>query len=313
MTTLQSTSGLAAASDPAGLRASYERSRLDGLAELQAGRLVEAFACYEAMLVAAQELGDANAVDLAYCNRSAVAIALGDIERPIPELRAILMRSQSVENCAFAAYHIARAYELRKEPKKSLFYARIARDRANELASPQRLAAANNQIGNAQLADSLFVEAAESYRRALGLVPAGLEDWQLICLANLAYCELMLGRRREALRRLYYVLRAARRIGSTRLEMIARVDLCFAHLELDRYVTADRHGQRGLQLAEAIGEVDWVKNALYLLGQVAVLADRSDVARERFVALQQRFYPGRPEIPDILLGVDVRRVINLRA
>jgi tetratricopeptide (TPR) repeat protein len=294
-------------------REGYEHFRRAGLRELQAGRLAEALQSYDSMLACARGLGDHNAVDLAFCNRSAIAIALGDVDGPLPELRAILVRNLDTENCAFAAYHIARAYELRKEPKKSLFYARIARDRAEQLAHPQRLAAANNQIGNALLADSFFVDAAESYRRALALVPAGLDDWQLICLANLAYCELVMERYGDALGRLYHVLRTARRIASPRLEMIARVDLCFAHLDLGRYATAERHGTRGLALAEAIGEVDWIKNALYLLGEVAVLAGRREQARERFTDLQGRFFPQRTSLPELLLGVDVRKVINLRA
>ena len=53
--------------------------------------------------------------------------------------------------------------------------------------------------------------------------------------------------------------------------MIAHVDLCYAHLELGRLRDAERHGRLGLALAEASGERDWVKNALYLLGEVAVL------------------------------------------
>ena len=148
---------------------------------------------------------------------------------------------------------------------------------------------------------------------ALALVPPGLADWQLICLANLGYCEVVRNRRREGLRLLYRVLRAARRGSLPRLEMIARLDLCFAHLENGSLGRAGRHGARGWALAEEIGEVDWIKNALYLLGEVAVLEGRSDEAHERFTELQRRFYPGQPYLPDFLVGVDVRSMINLRA
>lgn len=293
--------------------AAYERERASGLQALEAGHLDEARGHFAAALASARQLGDVQLVDRALCNEAAVAISLGDVERPIPELRAIVMRNLCPENCALAAYNIARAYELRKECKKSLFYARIARDRALQAGSTQRLAAATNQIGNALLADSFFEEAAESYRRALALVPAGLAEWQLICQANLAYCEVMNGQPMPALRHLYRVLRAARRLGSPRLQMIARLDLCFVHMELGRYRTADRYGRRGLALAEVIGEVDWVKNGLYLLGQIAVLEARDQEARRCFGNLQSRFYPDQPYLPEFLLGIDVRKVINLRA
>ena len=303
---------------PDALREEYERLRVAGLAALQAGDIAAALATYESMHACARRIGDASLVDLAFCNRAAVAITLGEVEEPIAGLREILLRSQNVENCAFAAYHIARAYELRKEFKKSLFYARIARDRAEQLGHPQRRASAYNQIGNALLAESLFEDAAASYRHALSLAPTELEheqqgEAQLIYMANLGYCEVVLGRIRSGISRLYHVLRFARREGSRRLEMMARIDLCFANMERQRLARADRHGRRAYALAKEIGEVDELKNALYLLGEVAVLDDRLDDARTWFGELQRRFFPQQTKLADFLVGVDVRRVINLRA
>ena len=297
----------------AGHRQEYEQRRARGLAALDQGRLAEALDEFAAALALAREHCDQELVDRALCNRAAVAISLGDVDAPMPELREILVRNLCADNCALAAYNIARAYELRKQPKKSLFYARIARDRAEQAGNSQRLAAANNQIGNALLADSFFEEAAVSYRRALSLVPEGFADWQLICLANLGYCEVVRERRRNGLRLLYRVLRAARARRLRRLEMIASLDLCFAHLDGDDLGRARRHGERGRALAEEIGEVDWIKNAYYLLGEVAVLEGNGDEARTCFGELQRRFYPDQPYLPDFLVGVDVRKMINLRA
>ena len=69
----------------------------------------------------------------------------------------------------------------------------------------------------------------------------------------------------------------------------------------------------GPALAEEIGEVDLIKNALYLSGQVAVLLDDEARGREIFAELQRRFYPGQPFLADLLVNVDVRPLINLRA
>jgi tetratricopeptide (TPR) repeat protein len=294
-------------------RAEYERLWRRAEDAKEAGRLEEALGAYAESLAAARRLGDLELVDRAVCNEAAVAIALGEIDSRIPPLREILMRNGSATNCYLAAYHVARAYELRKEPKKGLFYARIARERAEQLGHPQRRGAAYNQMGNALLAESMFEEAAASYRRALATVPEELTDWRLLCLANLAYCEVVLGRHRAGASRLYRVLRSALRGASRRIEMMVRLDLCFALLELGRLRAAARHARRAYALTHEVGEVGEVKNCLYLLGQVAVLEQRLADARHWFGELQERFYPGQPNLPELLIGVDVRRMINLRA
>ena len=83
------------------------------------------------------------------------------------------MRNQSPINCFLAAYTIARAYELRRDNRKGLFYARLARDRAAVLERPEWLASAWNQIANFLLGDSFFGEAAETYRHALAAAARG--------------------------------------------------------------------------------------------------------------------------------------------
>jgi tetratricopeptide (TPR) repeat protein len=291
----------------------YERDRARGLAALEAGRLDEAREAFAAALAAARTLGDPELVDRAFCNEAAVAISLGDVEAPVAPLREILLRNHSVANCYLAAYNIARAYELRKDHKKGLFYARIARDRAESLAHREWLASAWNQIANFLLGDSFFEEAASTYRRAVALLPGIETSRQLVYLTNLAYCDLMLGRMRTGVATLYRCLRTARRRGWRRGEMIAHVDLCYAHLELGRLREAERHGRHGLELAEAACEPDWVKNALYLLGEVAVVAGTPREGRDRFEQLQQRFYPEQPHLADLLVTVDVRGLVNLRA
>lgn len=291
----------------------YEDARRQAQQALDAGRLEEARSHLAIALEVAHRHGDADLIDHAYCAESAVAIALGEIETPVPRLREVLIRNRSHENCILAAYNISRAYELRKDYKKSLFYGRLAHDRAQQTQDRRRQASACNQIGNALLGESHFEEAAESYRRALALLPHGSGEWELTCSANLGYCELVRGRLRDGLRRLYAVLRQAQRSRLRRLELITRLDLCYGHMELGRLDSAERFGKRGLLLAEQVAEVDWIKNALYLLGQVAVLAGRTQEARERFSELQRRFYPTQTYLADFLVGVDVRQIVNLRA
>ncbi|HXT20658.1 MAG TPA: hypothetical protein VN923_07915 [Thermoanaerobaculia bacterium] len=291
----------------------YDREWQLTLAASEAGRLRDALVHCSAALAAARCAGLSDLVDRTRCAEATIAIELGEAASPLPGLREILVRNGNAENCSRAARVIARAYELTKDYRKSLFYARVARDRAEEAHSPERLGVAYNQMGNALLGQSLFGEAADSFRQALGRIPASQIEWRLICTANLAYCGLLEGRLREGLRSLYRVLREARRHRLTRLEMIARVDLCYAYLELDRLREAERCGRRGLALAEWVGEQTGIKNAMYLLGQVAVLQGEEERARDHFGALQRRFYPGQNHLADFLVSVDVRPLINLRA
>ena len=293
--------------------ADYEREWQLAVAANEAGRLEEARRHLAAAFQAAQREGDEDLVDRAFCNQAALTMALGGDEDPVPRLCAILMRNRSQVNCFLAANNIARAYELRRDFAKGLFYARIARDRAEALGRPEWLATASNQIANLLLAESYFEEASSRYREALALIPDASSSRQLVYLANLGYCELVLGRFQSGLALLYRCLRTARRRGWTRLEMIARIDLCYGHLELGRFEDAEAHGRRGLQLAEHTGESDWVKNALYLLGEVSVLAGADSRAYAWFHELQRRFYPAQNHLPDLLLSVDIRKLINLRA
>lgn len=291
----------------------YEREWREAEAAKEAGRFDEALERYRASLAVAERLGDEELVDRAFCNCAALSLAIGRGDDPVPRLCTILLRSPSQVNGFLAANTIARACEWRRDNKKGLFYARIALERAKALERPEWIAAASNQIGNFLLGESYFENAVQSYREALALLPSDDGQRQLTYLANLGYCELVLGQFQSAMRVLYRCLRVARNRGWQRLQMVAHTDLCYGHLELGRYDDAERHGRRGLALAESNGEGEWIKNSLYLLGEVAVLTGADQRAWAWFHELQHRFYPSQSHLPDLLISVDIRRMINLRA
>lgn len=297
------------------LDASSECEREWQLAEAakESGRLEESRAHLAVAYAAAVRSGDEEFAERILCAQAAIAFALGDGDDYLTRLCAVVLRNRSPLNGFLAANNVARAYELRREHTKGLFYARIARQRAEALGRRDLIAASTNQIANLLLAESYFEDAANTYREALTMLPDAGSQRQLTYLANLGYCELVLGKAQSGLTVLYRCLRAARRRGWPRLEMVARVDLCYAHLELGRFETAERHGRRGLLLAEQTRERDWVKNALYLLGEVAVLAGADARAYAWFHELQRRFYPAQSHLPELLLSVDIRKMINLRA
>lgn len=296
------------------LRAEFEELRSRGKLATDQGRLDEAQKLYEACIERASELGDQDLADLAFSNRCAVLLGRGRHEGLIRGLREILSRSTDRLNRLVAAYHVARIYELRQEVKKGLLYARIARVEYEKrgVRDPYWEAGLHDQMGSFLLLQSRFEEAAAEYRQALQAAPDAAEARRASAWHNLGYCCVVLGDLRRGLELLYRSLRVHRRCGVLERELQAHIDLCYAHLEIGRNGLARRHGERALALAERLDEPFALKNALYLLGQAEHLLGDDDLARERFDRLQ-RLFPDTPFVADLLMAVDLRQMINLRA
>jgi tetratricopeptide (TPR) repeat protein len=294
--------------------ASYELLRERGLKSLNQGDLQVARSLFEEALVRAREGGEERLIDRAFCNLAAVEIETGTIaDADLIRLREILMRNIDPENCRLAAYWLARAHELKKAYKKALFYARISLDRSTVLERQDWIASSHNTLGNILIAESYFDQARFEYEQALAMMPSehGLD--RALILDNLGYCRTLEGRFTEAFRDLYESLRTLRALGARGFERYPRIGLCFAMLEIGRYRSAHRHGLIALKIADSVGDNDTSKNSLYLLGEAANLACNTRGAREHFRALQERFFPNDRYLPDFLLAIDVRKLINLKA
>jgi tetratricopeptide (TPR) repeat protein len=295
----------------------FERLHAEGQELVRQGRLKDAAEFFATSLAEAEAAGNHRLADRAFCNLCSVDIALSS-GAPLSgsaanRLREILLRNDDPVNCRLAAYVLSRAYELRKEVRKGLFYARVAFDRSEQLGRADWIGSSRNQIGNLLVVRSLFREAMEEYRGALDSHPEEAAERRALIEANLAYCHLVQGNLDPAFTLLYRALRLLRRRGSVRGQMVVHVDLCYAHQEAGRLASALRHGLRGLRLAEEVAEPDSVKNALYLLGQTYRLLGEEEEARRCFRRLQDEFYPGSTGIPEFLMAIDVRKMINLRA
>src|SRR5882724_13631494 len=155
----------------------FEDLRSRGEEAIRKGKLVEAGDLYESALIWAQENGEPWQIDLGLCNRAAVTIELGRGEGELPRLREILVRNADPQNCRLAAYNISRYYELTKNYKKSLFYARIELERAETLGRRDWMASTHNHIGNVLLAECFIDQACQSYETALSLMPDGQGVW----------------------------------------------------------------------------------------------------------------------------------------
>ncbi|MEM7480767.1 MAG: tetratricopeptide repeat protein [Acidobacteriota bacterium] len=298
----------------------YEDLRDRGNAAVIAGDHRSAHALLTRAYDEACQIGAAALVDRARCNQAAVAIELREGDDSLPELRQILMRnghprSGDPENCFLAAYAIARYYEMAKDYRKGLFYAQIARDRADAVERSDWGASALNRIGNLLLARSFTEEASEAYALALDRLerlPEGESVRRGQILDNLGYCRVLQGNLRTGLRLLYRSLRSLRRLGAREALVSVHLDLCFGHLEAQRPKIALRHGEKALALAEALGIDEAIKNSLYLLGEAHVLTGAPAAGHQCFSRLE-RFYPEAPTVSDFLAKIDVRRMINLKA
>jgi tetratricopeptide (TPR) repeat protein len=291
----------------------FEELRDLGEAAVQAGRLEEAEGLFDQALSLAQEHGEPCQIDLGICNRAAVRIAMGHGEAELSRLREILLRNANPHNCQLAAYNISRYYDLAKNYKKSLFYARIALERAEALGRRDWIASTHNRIGNVLLAESFVEDACQRYETALALMPRDNSIWRAGILDNLGYCRVLQRRYAEGYRLLYESLRILRRYGSERYLVPPLLDLSFAHIETGRYQRARRHATAALRIADRTEQTDAVKNALYLLGEAANLSGETEAAQEHFTRLQRDFFPGAQYLSSFLMTVDIRKMINLHA
>jgi tetratricopeptide (TPR) repeat protein len=299
----------------------FHALRARWMALVAEGDFAAAFELVEAATAWAKTHGDATLLDRVLCNRAAIALELGRGEDLVPGLRTLLMRSDDRENAFLAAYTIARHYELAKETKKGLFYAQLARDRAADVDLPRR-GSSLNLIANFLVSECRYEEALATYAEAEGCLaqPAdagagGPADRLRAAVIgyNVGYCRVVTGDVRDGLAKLYRSLRSLKALGASRHVLLASLDLSFALLEAKRPEKARRHAERAIALAAHFDDPVSRKNALYLSGAAASAAGDELGARRRFAELQGAFFPEADYLPDLLLRVDVRQLVNLKA
>ncbi len=291
----------------------YETLRKSAWSEVYAGRPQAGLHLLETAIEVTQASGDALLKDTALCNLACLWIAIGRCEDALPVLRRILMQHQDSMSSFRAAYHLSRAHELKGDLKKAGFYARIAHRHSIELADPERMGYSYNQLGNLALAASNFEAALPQLEKALSLLPQTPSVERALILDNLGYCRGILGHQRRGFRNLFTSLRLLRLLGAEGFEANPRLSLAYAYLEIGRPVRAFRHAKRAFALADAQGDLDNQKYGLFLLGEAEKQRGNPLAARYYFHRLQENFYPDSPEVPDLLLFINVQQLVNLKA
>lgn len=292
---------------------SFGMLRVQARACAEAGDFVGALDLLDRARAQAAAAGDVDQIDLATSFRAAILIEQDQGDAEAPRLREILLRSEHAESCHFAAYNLARFHELRKDFRKALFYARIARDRAELTGQDEWVGWCHNLIGNSLLAQGFVTEATGEYERALALVPSRPDAARARVLDNLGYCRVLAGRMQDGFRLLHESLRTLIRMQRPGYEVSSRLDLCFAHLEAGRYRQALRHGQGALRVARQVGDGEAEKNALYLIGVAAGHLGDEGLAGASYRRLQESFFPEQSFLSGFLASVDVRALVNLHA
>lgn len=289
------------------------RLLLRGIDLVGTGDRIGAAATFDSAMAWSIEHGDNDVWDRAFCNRCAIDIEDGQFEDGLPELREIVLRTRNLENGFLAAYNAARAYDLRGDQDRALFYINLAKDRCGRIARHDWLAWSHNQAGNLFLTKSRIEDACVEYQTALALLPAELEASRAQVLDNLGYCRMLQGRAREGFGLVFTGLRHLRRLNLVREQIPLHLSLCYGYLEIDRPERALAHGLRGLNSAEEHGAVESLKNAHYLVGETYTQLGREFDAYRCFKSLQKRYFPSTPHIPELLMAIDTRSLVNLKA
>ncbi len=290
----------------------YEELRLRGRDFAARCLYDEALTAFEQCYVLAEKACDEQRRDRAALNRAAVKVVLGESASELAAMRRILMGSSDSVNRHLAAYNVSMHYESVKDREKGLRYARLALDHAEAGEVEEFISRSHNRIANTLIAESYFEQAREHYLEALAREREETREHAFI-LGNLGYCDIVTGRTSVGFRELYAGLRMLRRAGALAWESWIRIDLCYAHLEVGRYEDARRHGVKALISAEEHEQHEQLKNCLYLLGEVAKVSGESLAAYSYFARLRDEYYPEKAFIADLLMTVDARNLVNLKA
>ncbi len=295
------------------LRGQYEESKEAGWRAIKQGKFSEAHDHFEQGVTLARELADPALLDMALCNQAAISIEMGETAHAMPTLRRILMKNAQPEPSFRAAYSLARGYELMHDEDKALFYARIAHRHAASAKNNEQLAQSHNLLGNLLLARSEFSQAKSEFEQALSLTSGEPSIARGVILDNLGYCQVVLGAKKSGFRHLFASLRMLRKAAIQVYEASTLLSLSFAYLQIDRHREAIRHARRALEISEQGKDTLCLKYALFLLGEGEKKNGNPLAARYYFHRLQENYYPDSPEVPDLLLLLDVQQLINLKA
>ncbi len=284
-----------------------ETLRQAALAHVRNEEYEAALTLYDQALAAA---ADEEARELITINKADALIAIERSGPEVQQLPMILMRRRNHHHTFLAAYALMYKHRLQNEPKRGIFYGQVALDAAEAANEPMWKLGALNELGIIYETDSQFAPAIDCFGQALALVdsvsnPEDQSFGRVAIVQNLAYNKLQVGEIQEAIDLIHSVLDKIQ-VPSTVAD--SHLDLSYGYLELEDFERARHYGELGLSLA---AEPRQIRNAHYLLGEIAYKSDDLDAAEFHFEELA-RYYPQFRNLKSLLFAIDLRSMVNFR-
>jgi tetratricopeptide (TPR) repeat protein len=227
-------------------------------------------------------------------------------------LAQIVMRRRTPRHVYLAALALMRRYVEADDLRRGIFYGEIGRKAAEELGDPMARASILNGLGISLAANSDFVAALDALEEAydaLCLLDDNRVDVQLMrptIVGNIGGVKVANG---ETLAGIRLLEKALPLLDGDYLVAEVMLDLGFGYCDLGEYETAKPFGRRALALASVDRQV---RNANYLLGRIASAAGDYDEAAQYFEVVAG-YYSEYPNCKELLMTVDVSRVVNWKA
>jgi tetratricopeptide (TPR) repeat protein len=280
-----------------------------------AGDYERALTLYDDGLALARTWKDRDLEDLFTCNRATTLIELERQDFDLSRLKEILLRSPSSYNGVLAGYVAANAHEARGEYGRARFYAQTALTKSRELDLEELTGSSLNLLANLELHEGRFEAACDLFQEAVDRLESegeSLSRHAAVAADNLGYCHIALERLEIGVPLVHRALSVLDSLGARQAMDYPTLDLCFAHVKMNRLEEAESWGIRALGLGKEFGREDVVKNAHYLLAEAYSEMGRASEADEQHEALAC-YYPDFPALKHYLRQISLMDVINLRA
>lgn len=282
-----------------------EELRQSGLAAVRENRVEEAVTFYDEAL---SLVTDDEMRELLTINKADALIALERGGPEVQELPRVIMRRRNPRHVFLAAYALQYKNRLENDLKRALFYGELALRAANETSDLLYRRAALVELGNVYEMDSQIDKAVDCFLQAREIIDESDETQHFglgYTLENLGYCRLLQGAVEEGISTIHHALKYLKdHLGISE----AFIDLCYGYLESGDLDKARFYGEAGL---EAATEPRQIRNAHYLLGEVAHTAGDSDLAHFHFDELA-KYYPEFRNLKSLLFAIDLRSMVNLK-
>ncbi len=282
-----------------------EELRQSGLAAARENRLDDAIALYDEALTLTS---DEEMRELITINKADALIALERGGPEVQELPRVIMRRRNPRHVFLAAYALQYKNRLENDLKRALFYGELALRAANETADVLYQRAALVELGNVYEMDSQVEKAIDCFQQARQVIDESdaSQHFSLgYTLENLGYCWLLQGATQDGIDMIHQALSYLKdQLGVCE----AFIDLCYGYLESGDLEQARFYGEAGLEKST---EPRQVRNAHYLLGEVAYKAGDSDLAHFHFDELA-KYYPQFRNLKSLLFAIDLRSMVNLK-